>query len=136
MIVSVLFVGMNWYAVNVAHAGVAGLGLATTAAATVHFCALLLLFRRRLGGLSTGALLRSMGKTALATVALCLEAWLTRVALETVLPGGLAPKLHALLVIAGAGINGLGAFLIVARTLRMTELDAALSMMTRRRRGG
>ena len=132
IVVSVLFVGMNWIVVNMTTAGVRGLGLATTLAATIHFLALLSLLRRRLKGIGGGLLFVSVVKTVTATVVLCVVAWALRSVMGHVLPPSLAPKLSAALVLAVAGGGGLVSYLMIARLLRMTELSSALNLVRRR----
>lgn len=135
-IMTVIFIGMNWLVVNATNMGVGGLALATTIAAVLHMLVMYVLLRRRLGGLNGGALLASVTKTLLATAALCLLAWLWRVALDIVLPGTLAPKVHAAAILAVAGGLGLGAFFLVARVLRMSELQSVVDMIRRKRNKG
>lgn len=123
-VMTVIFIAMNWLVVNASTLGVGGLALATSIAATLHMLVMYVLLRRRLGGLNGGALLTSVTKTVLATAALCVLAWVLRVALDAVLPATLAPKLHAAVVLALAGGLGIGAFFVVARALRMSELES------------
>jgi putative peptidoglycan lipid II flippase len=133
-VMTVIFIAMNWLVVNASDMGVGGLALATTIAATLHMLVMYVLLRRRLGGLNGAALFGSVVKTLLATAALSLLAWLLRVALDTVLPGGLTPKLHAAIILAVAGGLGIGAFYVVARALRMSELQSVLDMIQRKRK--
>lgn len=135
-IMTVIFIAMNWLVVNASDMGVAGLALATTIAAILHMLVMYVLLRRRLGGLNGGALFGSVTKTVLATAALAVLAWLLRVLLESVLPGTLAPKLHAAVILVIAGGLGIGAFLLVARALRMSELQSVLDMIHRKRNRG
>ena len=117
-----------------ADSAVAGLGLATSIAATVHMLALYFLLRRRLTGMHSRRLLLSVGKTLLATAALCA----VTLALRSVSQAGLghfSPKLGAVLMLALAGLGGVGAFLVAARLLRMNELQSAVDLIRRRRRG-
>lgn len=141
-IMTVLFILMNWLVVNASDMGVGGLALATSIAAILHMVVMFVLLRRRLGGLQDALLLNSLTKMLVATAALCLEVWLTRVALLTVLPPDIYPKLRASLVLLGATINGAGAFIVVAHLLKMDELDVTLGMVrslinkiTRRQKG-
>lgn len=113
---------------------VAGLGLATSIAATVHMLALYFLLRRRLTGLHSRRLLLSVGKTLLATVVLCAAALALRHVGEAAF-GQFSPKLGAALVLSVAGLGGVGAFLVSARLLRMNELQSAVDLIRRRRRG-
>ncbi len=133
--VSVVFVIMNWLVINASTSGVRGLGLATSIAATIHMTALLILLRHRLGGLHTGRLLASVAKTVLATILLCGVTGLLQAGLDAVLPPGMAPKLHAAFVLLVAGGGGIGVFLLTARALHMSELDSAMGLVMRRRKG-
>ena len=133
--VSVLFVGMNWLVVNATTSGVRGLGLATSIAAAVHMTALFFLLRHRLGGLYSGRLVLSVAKTLIATAALCAVTALLLSGLGIVLPAGMAPKLHAAVILVVAGGAGIGAFLLTARGLRMSELDSAVNLVLRRKKG-
>ncbi|MDQ2688142.1 MAG: murein biosynthesis integral membrane protein MurJ [Armatimonadota bacterium] len=135
-IMTVLFIGMNWLVVNATHMGVGGLALATTIAAVLHMLVMYVLLRRRMSGLNGGALLASVTKTLLATAALCALVWLLRVGLDAELPGTLTPKIHSAAVLAVAGGLGLVAFLLVARLLRMSELQSVVDMVRRKRNKG
>ncbi|MBV9850513.1 MAG: murein biosynthesis integral membrane protein MurJ [Armatimonadetes bacterium] len=132
--VSVLFVAMNWAVVHHTHWGVRGLGLATSIAAAIHMTALLILLRLRLRGIQGGRLWLSLSQTLLATAALCLAVQIVRALTLTLLPAALLPpKFSALILIALSGGAGLAAFLLVARLLHMEELQAAISMIRRKR---
>ena len=112
-----------------AERAVAGLGLATTIAATIHMLALFFLLRRRLIGLHSRRLLISIGKTLAATAALCGVTWVLKAAVETFLPAGLTPKLGAAIVLAVTLSLGAGTFLFSALLLRMSELQPALNRL-------
>ena len=128
-----VFIGMNWLVIHELHWGVAGLALATSLAAALHMAIMYVLLRRRTGGLQDGRLLVSTVKVLLATLALCVAAHVTDALLVTLLeiirPGGLAPKIESALVLSFAGGLGLAAFLLVARLLRMEELQATVGML-------
>lgn len=134
MCVSVVFVAMDWFVIRFTHAGVFGLALATSLAAAIHMTALLFLLRPRLGGIGGGRLARSLAKTCISTLALVAGTWLTRTAIEALGLGNGLPKIEAAATILFAGLTGLGAFLLTARALRMTELQDALDLVKRRRR--
>ena len=122
---------------------VMGLGLATTIAATIHMLALFFLLRRRLTGLHTRRLLMSVGKILLATAALCLVTLGLRYVGDAAcltlrdIPrfAHLPPKMGAAIVLTLAGLGGIGTYLFAARLLRMNELQAAVDLLRRRKRG-
>lgn len=110
------------------------LGLTTTVAATIHMVALYFLLRRRLTGLHSRRLLSSLGKTLMATLALCVVTKLVLAVCETGFEASHhAPKLIAVLSLSLAGLAGVGTFLGAARVLRMGELQAAVDMIRRKR---
>ena len=110
------------------------LGLTTSLAATIHMVALYFLLRRRLSGLHSRRLLSSVGNILMATLALCVVSKLVLAVCETGFETShLAPKLVALVTLSLAGLAGLGAFLGVARALRMGELQAAIDLIRRKR---
>jgi putative peptidoglycan lipid II flippase len=131
--VSVVFVAMNWAVVYHTHWGVMGLGAATSVAATIHAVVLLFLLRRRLGGIGARELLPSIGRTAIATIALGVAAWVCRNALQAALPP-LAPKLHAFTILCLGSAAGAAAFLAVSLALHMPELHSAVAILRRRSR--
>ena len=130
--VSVIFIAMNWYVVHHTDLGVAGLGLATSIAATIHMVALYILLRKRLMGLNTARLLGSVSKTIAASAAMGAVAWGVNSGLSPVV-AGLAPKLGALLILLLGGVGGIGAFAVVAVLLRMPEVAAVRAMVGRKR---
>lgn len=110
------------------------LGLTTTVAATIHMVALYFLLRRRLTGLHSRRLVSSLGKTLMATLALCVLTKLVLAVCETGFETShLAPKLIAVVTLSLAGLAGVGAFLGTARVLRMGELQSAVELIRRRR---
>ncbi len=112
------------------------LGLTTTIAATIHMVALYFLLRRRLTGLYTQRLVSSLGKTLMATLALCVLTKLVLAVCETSFETSHhAPKLIAAITLSLAGLAGVGAFLGAARVLRMGELQSAVDLIRRRRSG-
>jgi len=112
------------------------LGLTTTIAATIHMVALFFLLRRRLTGLHSQRLISSLGKTLMATLALCVLTKLVFAVCETGFETShLPPKLIAAITLSLAGLAGVGAFLGTARVLRMGELQSAVDLIRRRRSG-
>ncbi len=110
------------------------LGLTTSIAATIHMVALYFLLRRRLTGLHSQRLLSSVSNVLMATLALCVLTKLVLAVCETSFETShLAPKLVAVITLSLAGLAGLGAFLGVARALRMDELQSAIDLIRRKR---
>ena len=111
------------------------LGLTTSLAAAIHMTALFFLLRRHLAGLQTSRLLGSVMRVLAATAALCGMTVLLQAGFQTFVLDGvrLAPKLGALSLILIAGLGGVGAFLVVARLLRMPELQSAVDLVRRKR---
>ncbi len=122
---------------------VKGLGLATTIAATVHMLALFFLLRHRLTGLQTRRLLISVAKIIFATAVLCIVTLVLRrvggaitlTLLEMPRFALLSPKVGAAIVLALAGVGGIGSYLFAARLLRLSELQSAIDLIRRRKRG-
>jgi len=111
------------------------LGLTTTIAATIHMIALYFLLRHRLTGLQSRRLVSSLGKTLMATLALCALTKLILAVCETGFETShLAPKLTAAITLSLAGLAGIGAFLGTARALRMGELQSAVDLIRRKRK--
>ena len=109
------------------------LGLTTSLAAAIHMVALYFLLRRRLTGLHSRRLVSSLGKTLMATLALCALSKLVLAVCETGFETShLAPKLIALITLSLAGLAGVGAYLGTARALRMEELQSAVDLIRRR----
>jgi putative peptidoglycan lipid II flippase len=134
-VMTVLFVIMNWLVVSETQMGVGGLGLATSVAAILHMLVMFVLLRRRLGGIQDFLLAKSLMKTVLATGALCAVAWLLREILSAALPETYPPKFQSALTLIGAGGGGIIAFCLMARLLRMSELQSTINMVRRRRKG-
>jgi putative peptidoglycan lipid II flippase len=131
IVVSVLFVAMNWFVVFHTHLGVAGLGYTTSIAATIHMTALLILLRFRLNGIQGERLFVSAAKTALATLALVAVSLLFK-SLLTPVVAHFYPKVASLIVILLAGGLGGGAYLGAAHLMKMGELRDAIALITRR----
>ena len=133
-VMTVVFIGMNWLVIHETGMGVGGLALATSIAATLHMVVMYVLLRRR-AGLRAGRLLVSVGKTVVATGALCAAAWVLKAAVLTFLPdGALTPKLGAALILIVSGVGGIGAFLAVARLTRIAELQSAIDIVRRKKK--
>ena len=132
-IMTVVFIGMNWFVVHFTSWGVGGLALATSIAAALHMGVMFVLLRRRLNGIQDGLLFVSVIKTLCATAALSGAVWVVRAGVLTFLPAFGTPKLSALILLALAGGAGLLAFIVVARLLRMAEISSTLGLFRRRR---
>ena len=79
-------------------------------------------------------LLSSVSNILMATLALCVLTKLVLAVCETSFETShLAPKLVAVITLSLAGLAGLGAFLGVARALRMDELQSAIDLIRRKR---
>ena len=110
------------------------LGLTTSLAAAIHMTALFFLLRRRLSGLQTRRLLASVGGILAATLALIVVSWLVLAVCKTVFEGSLLPaKLTALATLSAAGLTGIGAYGLVAKLLKLGELQSAIGLIRRRR---
>lgn len=127
-----VFIGMNWLVVHFTPWGVAGLAAATSIAAALHMGVMYFFLRRRLRGIRDGLLMVSVVKTLCATAALCGAVWTARAGVLTFLPPAESAKLAALTLLALTGGAGLLAFGLVARLLRMTELQFTAGLFRRR----
>jgi len=132
-VMTVVFIGMNWFVVHETLWGVGGLALATSIAATLHMGVMFGLLRLRLRGIQDGLLFVSVLKTLFATAALCGAVWLVRAGVLTFLPSADSAKMAALTMLALAGGAGLLAFVAAARLLRMAELSSTAGLFQRRR---
>lgn len=133
-VMTLVFIGMNWVVVHRTGWGIGGLATATSLAALLHTLVMYVLLRRRMHGLLDRRLALSAVRCLLATLALCLTAWLTRTGLEWTGIGAGWTKIGAALTLTLASLTGLGAFLLAARALRMPELQAVFDLIKRRRR--
>ncbi|MEO7717133.1 MAG: murein biosynthesis integral membrane protein MurJ [Capsulimonas sp.] len=132
---TLVFIALNWMVIQF-HGGVAGLALATSFVATVHMIVLLIVLSKRLHGLGRRELILSVSRTLAATAALLVTAWGLRMALDGLFTIVLVPTtVYSATVLAVAGGAGLAAFIVVARLLKMPELQAGIDMVKRRKRG-
>lgn len=132
-IMTIVFIGMNWFVVHFTPWGVGGLALATSIAAALHMAVMFVLLRRRLRGIQGGLLLISVSKTLCATAVLCGTVWVIRAGVLTFLPMAGTAKLSALTLLVLAGGGGLTAFLATARLLKMAEISSTVGLFRRRR---
>ncbi len=110
--------------------GFRGLALGTSAAALFNAAALMILLRRRLGGIDGRRVGVAFAKVTLAALVMASAAWGAERAFEAALPGA---SLSLKLLRVGAGIGcGLAALALSARALRIAEFDEARrAVMTR-----
>jgi putative peptidoglycan lipid II flippase len=136
MLVSFSAVGLNlllnWLFTLTLGWGHRGLAFSTSCIATSNFLILFWLMRRQLGTLETGAMLRLLGKLAVAGAALAGVCWLgSKYLLADWATQAFVPKLVYLLgTIAAAG----AAFVVVAHALRISELREINGAIMRRLR--
>jgi len=104
--------------------GFRGLALGTAAAALLNAVVLLVLIRRRLGGLDGRRVGLAFAKVTLAALVMAVAAWAAAHAVEGALPGSALP-LKLLRVGAGIG-SGLAALAAAARLLRIAEFEEAV----------
>jgi putative peptidoglycan lipid II flippase len=124
-------VGLNT-AVNLAVYGRFGVeGLAAGHAAAYTFGAFLQAraLSKRIGGLDGRVIARSVGRIAIAAAGMGLLVWLTSRALEGVLEPTFVGQSVGLLVPVAVGVVS---YLVLARLLRVPELDYAKGLLTRR----
>jgi len=135
IVVSVIFLFMNWFVIFHTKLGVAGLGLATSIAAAIHATALLFLLRHRLKGIEAARLFRSFLNSIVASGGLGVVCLVVRHVVDTHLAAGSEPKLSALIVLCLAGGAGITAFVGLALALKMSELHDAIAMFRRKSSG-
>jgi putative peptidoglycan lipid II flippase len=104
--------------------GFRGLALGTAAAALLNAVVLLVLIRRRLGGLDGRRVGLAFAKVTLAALIMAVAAWAAARAVEAALPG-LDLPLKLLRVGAGIG-SGLATLAVAARLLRIAEFEEAV----------
>jgi len=110
---------------------VAGLALGYAVSAIVSTVVLWLILRPRLGGLDTFLTVRTLVRLALAGVAAAVVGAAAMVALGTVTGPG---KTGALVVVVVVSLAVVGVFVVVARRLRVSEMAAAVEIVSRRLR--
>lgn len=124
--------------------GVGGLALATTVGFTVQSALLLFLNRRALGSLGERSLLLSLGRALAATAALAVAILGVRELLDgrwTGLAASLAERtglldaatMHSLLIVALAGVLGVGVYLLISVLLGGREIAAAVRLIRPKR---
>ena len=107
----------------IAYAGAYGVGAALS----------YLVLRSVLGGLETPALLRFLGRTLLAAAVASGAAWAWRLGLESVWGAGHG-KIQSLTLLVSASILDVVVFLLVARMLRLREVNEVVDLVSRRLR--
>jgi putative peptidoglycan lipid II flippase len=111
--------------------GVAGITLATSVVATWNFLALLYLMRRQIKGMGGRALMGSLARMCIAGAVLAGVSWGIWHLSEGFFGGGLWEQLLVVLAIL---VVGGGVYLVVARLLKLEDIDLLRSMVSRRRR--
>jgi putative peptidoglycan lipid II flippase len=137
MAVSFIAVGLNlvlnWIFTRELGWGHRGLAFSTACVASSNFLILYLLMRGELGRLESGALLRLLGKVALASAALCAIAWAgNHLLLADWAVQPFWPKCASLALVIGLAA---GAFFLCAHALHIGEVhDIAAALRRRLRR--
>ncbi len=138
--VTLVFIPMNLLFMNTLNLGFRGLALATTVAAVLHMTIMMVVLRRRLGGLEERQMANSVARILAAAAIAAVACWAVRAGLEGLfgdpLQVGLtshAVKLHALLTLAVAFAAGVAVYGASAVLLRIDELHQAMSLLRRRR---
>jgi putative peptidoglycan lipid II flippase len=110
-----------------------GLALALSLASTVQLVILILLLRRRIGGIEGTAVLGSMTKSFLSSLIMTVGIyWLSSKYLASMASGTMVHYAFGVLLVVGAGAL---IFLISARLLRCPELTSVMNVLRRKRRG-
>ena len=132
MLISVLAVALNIMLnlILVRFMGFRGLALGTSIASLVNAALLLLLLRRRLGGLDLGRVATTASRIALAAAFMGGTVWVAHGQLVEFVSGtGLIARL---IQVFGSIGGGLVVLLGAAKLLRLAELDQAISHLTSR----
>lgn len=130
--VSVIFILMNWAVVHF-NMGIIWLAISTSLSAAIHCTALLILLAMRLQGIQRAKLIISAAKTLVSTAALAMVAWSVNLVIEHLASAILLPpKIWAIVSLVLAGGLGIVAFYLVARALKMPELEVGVNMVTSR----
>ena len=129
--VTVLFnAGLNFALVEVM--GYRGLALGTSIAALLNAGLLLVMLRRRLGGIEGGAIASALARIAVAAALMGLAAAGTDAFLSARIPGnGLVPQLVRVGTTIGVALAVLA---VAAHLLRVPQFSEAVSLITRRLR--
>jgi putative peptidoglycan lipid II flippase len=142
-VVTVAYVGLNFLLMRppLLHSGLA---LSMSIAGILNLLALLILFKKRVGDIHEGEIMRSFLKVTLASAIAGAATWLARLALDRALhghilrPDGLwtLTASGALTQLLGAGTIGLLAYLVLVRAFRVPEaefvMDTVLKKLKRR----
>jgi putative peptidoglycan lipid II flippase len=112
---------------NLGHVGVA---LATSSVALVNFFALAFLMRGRINGIEGGKILRSFVKIAIAAAIMSVVSWFSYYFLHRIF--GASNLIYKLIeVLVPIAIGGI-CFVLVAKLLRVTELESAYNAFARK----
>jgi putative peptidoglycan lipid II flippase len=135
--VTLVFVPMNWLFMTPLGLGYVGLCLATTVAATLHAVIMMLLLRRRLGGIEGKRVAITVGKTLLASLLATAACWAAFRLFGAISPAGTAGiKIHALLTLLVGLAAGAAVYVLSALLLRIEEMKHVTGILQRRRRAG
>lgn len=105
---------------------VAGTGIGTSTAVAAQA----IILRREFGGLELGRLLSASSRIVVASAALAGSSWLVWKALDQLLGRGLAGQIISL---GGGLMIGAAVYFLVARLLRIAELEQIMRLLRRRR---
>jgi putative peptidoglycan lipid II flippase len=109
-----------------------GLALALSLASTVQLVILILLLRRRIGGIEGKAVLGSMVKSLVSSMIMAIGIYgLSLKVFPAMFTGTVVGLTFGVLLVVGAGIL---IYLISARLLGCTELTSVMNVVRRRRR--
>jgi putative peptidoglycan lipid II flippase len=108
-----------------------GLALALSLASTIQLVILILVLRKRIGGVEGRAVAGSMAKSLLSSLimAVCIY-FLSLKLFAAIMPGTIVGLTFGVLLVVGAGIL---IYLVIARLLRSRELISVLEVVRRRR---
>lgn len=107
-----------------------GLALAYSTAGICNVIFLFILLRKKMGHIGLREIAVSVGKTLIATAALCIAAGGFAYGAEMLL--GVESKIAQFVQLVGGGILGLLVFFIVAKLLKMSEVESVTNTMKRK----
>ena len=128
-IMTLIFIPLNWLLMK--PLGHGGLALATSIAAVLNMVVLLELFRRRLGGINGGLIVKSFGKVVVSSAAAGVVAWGVINLLGAHLT--MTRPLHALIGVLAASIPAVFVYVGMIALLRVDEAAEIWKLVTRRR---
>lgn len=110
--------------------GFLGLVLANSAQLGSHTVLMLVLFRKKFGGLQGYGVVTALFKSTAASACLGLAAWVTWLACERYVGGG--GMVREVLLVAAPAVVGAAAFVLAARVVRISEYEHLLTLVRRR----